>query len=207
MGSSRYRRAKPDRVRKPVVLLVTEGTHTEVLYFEELKKTHREVVTLLISGGRPGELNPLRVLKRLRNEVTKRRRSKDWIKGDSAWLVVDTDQWKDEEKLEILSEAGQGDFQLAASNPCFEVWLLMHFRPAWTSATAKDLRELLATRECLGRFAKNSYPAAALIPKTREAIQRARQADAADSDAWPVGGSTRVYRAVEAITSTIQTAR
>jgi hypothetical protein len=199
MASSRYQRAKPARVRKPVVLLVTEGAHTEVLYFEELKKMHRSVVTLLISGGRPGELNPRRVLKRLRNEVAKHRRNKDWLKGDSAWLVVDTDQWAEEEKRDILKETRQGDFQLAASNPCFEVWLLMHFRSAWSTATAKDLRDLLASRDCLGRFAKNSYPAAALIPKIQAAIDRARQVDSTNPDAWPGGGATRVHKAVEAI--------
>ncbi len=127
MAASRYHRAKPIRVRKPVVLLATEGSHTEVVYFQELKKTHRQVVTVLISGGKPGELNPKRVLKRLRDEVLKHRRNKDWLRSDSAWLVVDTDQWPEEERQEILREAREGDFQLAASNPCFEVWLLLHF--------------------------------------------------------------------------------
>jgi len=199
MAASRYHRAKPIRVRKPVVLLATEGSHTEVVYFQELKKTHREVVTVLISAGKPGELNPKRVLKRLRDEVRKHRRNKDWLRSDSAWLVVDTDQWAEEERQEILREAREGDFQLAASNPCFEVWLLLHFREVWPSATGKDLRELLAANDCLGLFTKTSYPVARLLPQTQAAIERARRSDTADLQAWPGAGSTRVYKAVEAI--------
>ena len=203
MAASRYHRAKPIRVRKPVVLLATEGSHTEVVYFQELKKTHREVVTVLISGGKPGELNPKRVLKRLRDEVLKHRRNMDWLRSDSAWLVVDTDQWAEEERQEILREARDGDFQLAASNPCFEVWLLLHFREAWPSATGKDLRELLAANDCLGCFTKTSYPMARLLPQTQAAIERARRSDTADLQAWPGSGSTRVYKAVEAITQKV----
>jgi hypothetical protein len=59
------------------------------------------VVTVLVSAGRPGESNQTRVLKRLREELAKRRRNCDWIEGDSAWLVVDTDRRTVSERSKI----------------------------------------------------------------------------------------------------------
>jgi hypothetical protein len=79
MKPSRYQRPSPARIRKPLVLLATEGEKTEAIYFEMLRHRCREVVTALVSAGRPGESNPTRVLKRLREELAKRRRNRDWI--------------------------------------------------------------------------------------------------------------------------------
>jgi hypothetical protein len=103
MKTSRYQRPSPARIRKPVVLLATEGEKTEAIYFEMLRHRCRGVVTVLVSAGRPGESNPTRVLKRLRDELGKRRRRRDWIEGDSAWLVVDTDRWTVAERGAVVS--------------------------------------------------------------------------------------------------------
>jgi hypothetical protein len=48
MKPSRYQRPSPARIRKPVVLLATEGEKTEAIYFEMLRHRCREVVTVLI---------------------------------------------------------------------------------------------------------------------------------------------------------------
>jgi len=44
---------------------------------------------------------------------------------------------------------------------------------------------------------------ARLLPQTQAAIERARRSDTADLQAWPGAGSTRVYKAVEAITQKV----
>ena len=77
MKTSRYQRPSPARIRKPVVLLATEGEKTEAIYFEMLRHRCREVVTVLVFAGRRGKSNPTRVLKRLREELAKRRRNRD----------------------------------------------------------------------------------------------------------------------------------
>ena len=182
-----------------MVLLATEGERTEVIYFNALKLKHRNVVTVVISGGKPGESNPKRVLKRLREEVTKHKRRNDWLGSDSAWLVVDTDSWSASEQQEIVAALSKKDFCLAASNPCFELWLLLHFRDAWTAATSKDLKQLLCLPEFLGEYSKSDYPADVLLAKIAAAIQRAKKADISAPDQWPAPGSTRVYKVVEAI--------
>ena len=199
MKTSRYQRPSPARIRKPVVLLATEGEKTEAIYFEMLRHRCREVVTVLVSAGRPGESNPTRVLKRLREELAKRRRNRDWIEGDSAWLVVDTDRWTVSERSDVLKEQAQGDFRLAASNPCFELWLLLHFRDAWPSVAGENLSGLLGGTDCLGTYAKASYPVEALWPRIREAIKRAGRSDAAPKSEWPSPGSTRVHHALQVI--------
>jgi hypothetical protein len=199
MKTSRYQRRSPARIRKPVVLLATEGEKTEAIHFEMLRHRCRGVVTVLVSAGRPGESNPTRVLKRLRDELAKRRRRRDWIEGDSAWLVVDTDRWTVAERGAVLKEQTHGDFNLAASNPCFELWLLLHFRDAWPSVGGDNFSVLLGGTDCLGNYAKASYPVELLWPRIQEAIKRAGRSDDATKSEWPSPGSTQVHRAVKAI--------
>lgn len=47
--------------------------------------------------------------------------------GDQVWFVIDTDTWGDSiNELRILCET-RGNWFVAQSNPCFEVWLYYHF--------------------------------------------------------------------------------
>ncbi len=44
--------------------------------------------------------------------------------------MVDTDRRTISERGAVLKERTQGDFSLAASNPCFELWTSLQFRNA-----------------------------------------------------------------------------
>jgi hypothetical protein len=194
---SRYQRRAPFRESKPTILIASEGKETEPLYFEELKTRHRQVVTVIVSAGRSGQTNPLRVLKRLKEEVSKRA---SWTHRDQAWLVVDTDQWSEAERREIQRAIAEDSrIHLAASHPCFELWLLLHFRDAWETITATDLDRLLNAPECFTGYVKEDYDVATLLPKIGEAIRRAKTADLTASDQWPAPGTTHVYKVVENI--------
>jgi hypothetical protein len=198
MARRRYQRPRPFRFRKRVVFVATEGRATERIYFEELKHLHRESVTILVSPGRAGEVNPLRVFERLQREI--KSKATDWLPGDSAWLVVDTDHWTPEERNQVLQKIAQDSRTgLAASNPTFELWLLLHFRDAWGAVTASGLTALLQEPGCLGRFDKADYDARILLEGLKEAVARARKADASRVDEWPAPGTTQVHRCVAAV--------
>jgi hypothetical protein len=198
MARRRFTRRKPDRTSKRVILIATEGEKTEPIYLDELKRRYRDVVTVIVSGGRDGESNPKRVLSRLFRE---RKKMAHWDHNrDGCWLVVDTDAWKADEKEDILNEAKKDSvLHLAISNPCFEVWLFLHFREAWRGITAKRLESELAKTDCLGRYEKNDYPVMPLMERTGEAIDRARKADTSRPEGWPGEASTRMYLLVEDI--------
>jgi hypothetical protein len=197
---SRYQRPTPFLVSKPTILIVSEGKETEPRYFEELKTRNREVVTVIISKGRDGQTNPKRVLKRLKQEVRNRA---SWDSRDQAWLVVDTDQWTEAERQEIeLAVSKDSQIHLAASNPCFELWLLLHFRDGWDAITASDLDRLLGSPDCLTNYHKKNYNVSILMKKINDAIHRAKTSDSTTTDKWgkwPLPGKTHVYKVVENI--------
>lgn len=196
----RYQRRPPSRQSKPIVLVATEGKETEPIYFEELKTRFREVVTVLVSAGKSGQSNPQRVLKRLQQEISKRA---SWTRRDQAWLVVDTDQWTAAERQEIESAIAEDSrLHLASSNPCFELWLLLHFRDAWAAVTQDDLVRLLKSSACFGSYEKDNYDTSKVMGRIEDAIRRAKAADTTLPDKWTAPGETHVHRVVEKIMNT-----
>ena len=56
----------------------------------------------------------------------------DLTREDERWLMLDTDHWVESSHVpnfaHVCAEAPKKGFQLAHSNPCFEIWLLLHVR-------------------------------------------------------------------------------
>ena len=50
----------------------------------------------------------------------------DLIDGDQMWIVVDVDRWPEEQLSILAQECYSRGWNLAISNPCFEVWLCYH---------------------------------------------------------------------------------
>jgi hypothetical protein len=100
----------------------------------------------------------------------------------------------------MLSEVAQGARQrsrsLAVSNPCFELWLLLH--------VSDDVAGLEACEECrarlrgaVGGWSKTGpMPAAIDAASVGLAVERAERLDLEPSDAWPQTIGTHVYRLV-----------
>ena len=60
-------------------------------------------------------------------------------KGDAFWLVSDCDHWVQPNQFQnltqVLQQCRQKSTQVALSNPCFDLWLLLHF----TDFPAEDI--------------------------------------------------------------------
>jgi len=80
------------------------------------------------------------------------------------------------------------------SNPCFELWLVLHRRDA-PGQNSEQLRKIL--RAELGAFEKSCYDVEALKPTADHAIRRAERLDTPPKDPWPQGQGTHVYRLVK----------
>lgn len=112
-----------------IFFVFCEGEITEKQYFEVFKggefKKNVEVAVKPAGKGGKGSNAPIGIIKRIK---------KNWPANykksiDECWAVIDQDQWTDEhiEKLkQYCRELPNG--HLAISNPCFEYWLLLHFR-------------------------------------------------------------------------------
>jgi hypothetical protein len=132
------RREFGKRRYKRLFLVSTEGAVTEPQYLHAFNSDQTIIrVDCLRSGS---DSAPRLVLKRLARAVQTERLRKE----DQAWLVVDRDDWPEDQLGACVAWAGERKGRgLALSNPCFEFWLLLHFEDAQGSIGAAEIRRRL----------------------------------------------------------------
>ena len=191
-GRRRFVRPPGKRRYRKMFVLATEGRKTESQYFEIFKG--RNLVVHIEFLKRKGDSAPLQVLERMRNYL-KRKGLKN---SDEAWLVVDKDQWTDNQLLQLHEWAQEADNHgFALSNPKFEFWLLLHF---------EDGKGVSNSRTCSQRLERYipGYDKDINVRKIsdnmiKEAIERAKKRDTPACRDWPRNTGTTVYRLVENI--------
>jgi len=123
-------RRAPYKNAKPVILVVTEGKVTEKNYIKTFAAHHRNPrVEIRLHGGVgvPKTIVEHAVNLKVENEQEARKQRDENIKFDEVWCVFDVDEHpKIPEAVQIASSNG---LCLAVSNPCFELWLWLHFAP------------------------------------------------------------------------------
>jgi hypothetical protein len=78
--------------------------------------------------------------------------------GDEFWLVCDCDHWIEDGHIKNLAQViqlcRQKGIQVALSNPCFELWLLLHFAefPSEAKLTCAEIEKRL--RKAAGSYDK-----------------------------------------------------
>jgi len=197
------REARDDRV----FLVATEDTHAPAQYFEALAFRRVKVFILPTEDGRSA---PGHVLDRLRMAFESAKERKEIQANDEFWLLLDTDHWIKGTNLpgllEALRQAQKAGFRFAMSNPCFELWLLLHHEEIVPGTSFGKCDEVGARlREVLNGYNKSNVKSEN-FPREfiAHAIQRARSLEATpDSPGgyWPEKAGTRVYLLLESITS------
>jgi hypothetical protein len=128
------RRASYDRI-----LIASEGTKTEPLYFEEIRRTYRLHTANVVV--QPSELGtqPLQVVQYARDlfENGDRHKKIPPRAFERVFAVFDRDDHRTYHDALALAASLSGklrndtkqpvDFRAIASVPCFELWLLLHF--------------------------------------------------------------------------------
>ena len=122
-------RRQPFRDPKPTILIVCEGSITEPEYFDGFwRACHNPRITVHVSNDHGVPKTLVGIAKELKNEALNRAKQEgdDNLAFDSVWCVHDVD---DHPHLHEAREmAAANGIELAISNPCFELWLLIHFR-------------------------------------------------------------------------------
>ena len=183
LGKRRYRK---------MFVLATEGSKTESQYFAIFNDQNLIVHIKFLKEK--GDSAPPQVLARMRNYLD----SEDLESSDEAWLVVDKDQWTDDQLSQLHEWAQEADnYGLALSNPKFEFWLLLHF---------EDGRGVSNSRICSQRLERHmpGYDKGIDAKKIfdcmiKKAIERAKKRDTPACRDWPRTTGTTVYRLVENI--------
>jgi RloB-like protein len=168
-GGKSLRRTAAKRPELRTVVVFCEGVNSEPDYVRALKRLPE------IAGNTALDL---RIHPERGVPLTLVRKALDHKRDpeiDECWCIFDV-EWPQHhpnlsEAVELARANGIG---LAISNPCFELWLILHFRD-YDSFIHTDPAERLS-RSLDGRSGK-SIDAAAYMPRRKEAIRRAERLD------------------------------
>ena len=165
-------------IRQPRKTLVVfcEGERTEPEYLEALKRQPlvRDIaaVDLRVETGQGGSVP--QTLVNLASEARSRAVEED-AEIDEFWCVFDVEWPRNHPGLpEAVQQARANGIQLAISNPCFELWLILHFQDhtAWLENNqARRLRRQLDGSDDKG------LDAAKYMPFADDAARRAARLD------------------------------
>ncbi len=174
-------------------IIATEGAVDEAEYFSSFGSSRIKVKVL--STESDNKSAPKYVFDRL-DEF---RKSYDLDEQDMLWLVMDVDRWGSEQLRLLSQEAIQKGYQLAVSNPCFEVWLCLHFGDLHhQDKTAKHFKARLGTIRVDYQPSKLDF-SVVLQERLTEALARAKALHPDSNDYWPQTIGSHVYRLIEAI--------
>ncbi len=197
-----------------LIVIASEGKDTERIYFMALAKEYTNprvhVHILERSVDEQNNSSPEHVLKQLNDYKSQYELEAD----DELWLVVDKDRWTEAMISRVATECSQEvAMNMALSNPCFELWLLLHIEDA-VSLTPKEQKQWMENcrksknadpylkvrlRQKIGAYHESSYDAQTLIAHVEDAIERARALDKNPNDRWPQTLGTRVYLLAESV--------
>jgi hypothetical protein len=167
------RKVATRRPRKTLVIFC-EGARTEPEYLGALKRqpSVRDVaaVDLRIKIGR-GRSVP-RTLVAMAAEARSRAIDEE-AEIDEFWCVFDVEWPRNHPGLkEAMRQAEANDIKLAVSNPCFELWLILHFQDHAAWLDNNDARRL---RRHLDGSSDKGLDAAEYMPLTAGAARRAAE--------------------------------
>ncbi|MGE0076318.1 MAG: RloB family protein [Bacteroidales bacterium] len=195
-------------------VLSYEGTVTEKKYFEDFRRSeyfNNSGLIEIISLKRPTNKgsDPFSVKKLLKNA----KNEFGFKDSDEFWLIIDRDDWETIHKLSfdnlVIECKAEKNFYLAMSNPCFEIWLILHL---------KDLSEFTYEEQQLiyenakisskknyidivignlqGRGYNKKPKSEIYLPLTIIAIERAKSLDNLEEE-YPKKIGTHLYKLIE----------
>lgn len=142
-------RRRPLREPKRRFILYCEGRKTEPAYFQAIQRTCSSALISVEARGGIGV--PITIAKAAvayaKSEglaLSSRRRKHSFEKQDQVWAVFDRDDHPGFEQAVLMCK--QSGVRVARSNPCFELWLILHDqdynRPNRRQQVQADLKDL-----------------------------------------------------------------
>ena len=163
----RRRRALPS---KRGFVLFCEGRNTEPQYFNAIRLAHTGGAAIQPVPVRGGD--PVVVTKRAVAEKKKPRRQNTERSSDQVWVVFDRE---DHERFEeAVALCRSHDVCVPYSDPCFELWLILHIEKYDKACSNSDVQRRLETlRPEYNRKGAKTLDFTALMDRVEEAEERA----------------------------------
>ncbi len=183
-----YKRDDPHRDAR-LLVIVCEGADPEEEYFKFFDSLTQRIKFKVL----PSE-NDASAPKHSLSRAVEYEEKYELTDRDQLWFVLDVDRWW--KALQKMNEecSGHKNWNLAISNPCFEVWLLMHVidvtKDHASGGACKPFKKLLKS---------HNYQVARFAPQIEEAIQRAKTNDTNPDHFMPDLPGTKLYQLAEQI--------
>ncbi len=198
---SNLRRRKQSIAERQRFILICEGENTELAYFKALKGHYPGAlvsIEFVAPAGTPITIRD-RVKARMA-DLRQEQRHNPSAKADTVWAVFDRDEHL--KVAEAIAGCKSAGAQVAYSNPCFEVWLILHHEDYHTPddrhQVQKRYQKLDPEYDPNGSKTPNC---ATLMDKVEAAEQRGEnQCKRREEEGTPLGRpSTTVYKLTRAI--------
>jgi hypothetical protein len=168
-GGKALKRTAAKRPELRTIMVFCEGVNSEPDYVRALKKLpHIAENTALDLRIHPEQGVPLTL-------VTRAIEHKRDPEIDECWCLFDV-EWPQHHPnlLEAVKLATSNNINLAVSNPCFELWLILHFQDHYGFVHTGPLQKL--SRSLDGRSGKR-IEASIYMPLRKKAARRAKNLD------------------------------
>lgn len=118
-----YKRKEEFRDAK-LIYIAVEGILTEKIYFEKLALEYKNSRTkILIIPRESTDSSPEFIFDNLIEKLP----NYDDIISDNVFIVIDRDQWPQKIMSKVEKSCYEKGYKFIVSNPCFELWLLLHY--------------------------------------------------------------------------------
>lgn len=168
-------------------LIYCEGECTEVQYFRGLRTEVRTLPVSICVGGEHGEPKSL-VRAAIEHKKRASRSCEDRrTEYDEVWCVIDVEAPRPHAGLgEALALARRHGVEVVLTNPCFELWILLHFRDVSGYHTSEAAQKALEKQGIGGYTASRKHldfeSVRERYPNAADRAQRLRQRGAGHAD-------------------------
>lgn len=213
MGRTKHPFERPEATRDArLIVIATEGAYNgvEKIYFETLVSKEfypNSRVHINIISNKHNKSAPEKIFQNLKEFKDKYELSYE----DKLYLVIDRDRWKTPMLSDVLTKCNQNGFEMILSNPCFELWILLHFHDL-SKISALDMNKYMTNQKINSDnsflvkkirenmpYSKSDTKVRPLMDKVQTAVNNAIKIDIHPEHDWPNNLGTRVYLVVEEI--------
>ena len=181
-------------------VIATEDRYAPEQYFHALPISKPSRVKIEVLSTEDNNSSPSAVCERLKRSKEKY----DIGDNDELWLVIDVDHHfsgtHNRGTSQALKEAREFGACVAVSNPCFEVWLLLHLvELADTDKFSNADAVLSRLRKEVGDFNKKNIRPMRFVKNVVLASERAQAIDDGKDLYLPGNPGTRVYQIIKSL--------
>jgi hypothetical protein len=185
-----YKKGEPFRDAR-LFVVACEGEKREKDYFERLGHGSQRLKVRVLAPEPSESLSaPKWVLDRVVHFIEKEGVNTET--GDQIWLVMDVDRWKTDQLHDLAAHCKEKGWGLSLSNPCFEIWLLLHVKDSLdvNSFSCQDFKR------DLGNAVRGGYKVEKFLELVPEAIARCQLLDLDQESPIPAKRTSRVHLVV-----------